>query len=85
MSKELHKEIMKRSRLRNIFLKHRTNTNKKKSYFENLDTKKSTDNRSFWRTVLPLFPQNSSKGEKINLIDDSKNINSDEELCETFN
>ena len=30
MSKELHKAIMKRSRLRNKFLKHRTDTNKKK-------------------------------------------------------
>ena len=57
MSKELHKAIMKRSRLRNKFLKHRTDTNEKnystqrnlrrrllkntkKSYFENLDTKK---------------------------------------------
>ena len=57
MSKELHKAIMERSRLRNKFLKHRTDTNKKnyntqrnlrrrllkntkKSYFENLDTKK---------------------------------------------
>ena len=29
ISKEFHKAIMKRSRLRNIFLKHRTNTNKK--------------------------------------------------------
>ena len=29
MSKELHKAIMKRSRLRNKFLKHRTDTNKK--------------------------------------------------------
>ena len=29
MSKELHKAIMKRSRLRNTFLKHRTDTNKK--------------------------------------------------------
>ena len=28
MSKELHEAIMKRSRLRNVFLKHSTNTNK---------------------------------------------------------
>ena len=93
---------MKRSKLRNKFLKHRTDTNKrnystqrnickkllkiaKKSYFENLDTKKITDSGSFWRTVLPLFTQNSSKGEKSNLIDDSKIIPSDKELCETFN
>ena len=59
--------------------------NTKKSYFENLDTKKITDNRNFWRTVLPLFTQNSSKCDKINLIDNSKTISSDEELCETFN
>ena len=96
---------MKRSRLRNKFLKHRTDSNKKnystqrnlrkkllkntknttKSYFENLDNKKITDNRSFWKTVPPLFTQNSSKGEKINLIDDCKIIYSEEELCETFN
>ena len=102
MSKELHKAIMKRSRLRNKFLKHRTDTNKKnyntqknlckkllkntkKSYFENFDTKKITDNRSFWKAILPLFTQNSSKGEKINLIDESEIIFSDEEPCETFN
>ena len=30
MSKELQRAIMKRSRLRNKFLKHRTDTNKKK-------------------------------------------------------
>ena len=28
MSKKLHEAIMKRSRLRNVFLKHSTNTNK---------------------------------------------------------
>ena len=59
--------------------------NTKKSYFKNLDTKKITDNRSLCRTVTPLFTQNSSKDEKINLIDDSKIISSDEEICETFN
>ena len=59
--------------------------NTKKSYFENLDTKKITDNRSFCRAVLPLFTQNLPKGEKINLVDDDKTMSSDEELCETFN
>ena len=59
--------------------------NTKESYFENLDTKKITDNRSFCRAALPLFTQNLSKGEKINLVDDDKTMSSDEELCETFN
>ena len=27
----------------------------KKEYFNNLDTKKVTDNRTFWRTVVPIF------------------------------
>ena len=70
---------MNRSRLRNIFLKHQTNTKKncttqrnakkllknaKKSYFENLNTSKITNNINCWRTVLQLFTQNSSEGEK---------------------
>ena len=38
--------------------------NTKKSYFENINSKKITENRSCWRTVLPLFTQNPSKGEK---------------------
>ena len=62
--------------------------NTKKSYFENLDIKQITDNRSFWRNVLPLFTQftqNSSKIEKIKLANDDKTISSDEELCQTFN
>ena len=57
--------------------------NTKKPSFESLYTKKITDNRIFWRNVPPLFTQNSSKGEKINL-DDGKTIYSDKELCETF-
>ena len=85
MSIELHKAIIKRSRLRDIFLKHRTYTNKKnditqrnfckkllkntkKSYFENLNTKKITDNRSFWRTVLSLFTKIHQKVKKITLV-----------------
>ena len=58
--------------------------NTEKSYFENLETKNITGNRSFWRTVLPLLTQNSSKDEKISLVDDGKTNSSDEELSEAF-
>ena len=37
------------------------------------------------RTILPLFDQNSSKSEKINLVDDDKTTSTDEEVRETFN
>ena len=55
------------------------------SIYLKLDTKKITDNRNCWRTVLPLFTQNSLTCDTINLIDNSKTISTDEELCETFN
>ena len=67
MSKELDKAIIKRSKLRYIFLKPRKDTNKKttapkeisvknsRKTLRNLGTKKLIDNRSFWKTVIPLF------------------------------
>ena len=102
MTKELHKAIMKRSRLRNKFLKDRTENNQKnfkhqrnfckkllrttkKSYYSNLDIKKVTDNKTFWKTIIPLFTKRPLKGEKINLIENGKNISNDTELCDIFN
>ena len=41
MSKELQKTIMKRSRLRNKFLKHRTDTNKKTTASKEISVKNS--------------------------------------------
>ena len=46
MSKELHKAIMKRSRLRNIFLKRKTNTNEKNN---------STQFNQFFSNVVPTL------------------------------
>ena len=102
MAKELHKAIPKRSRLRNKFLKGRTENNKKnfkhqrnfcekllrtteKSYYSNLDIKKAADNKTFWKTIIPLFTKMTLKGEKINLIENGKNISNDTELCDIFN
>ena len=86
MTKELHKAIMKRSRLGNKFLKNRTENNQKnskhqrdfckkflrttkKSCYSNLDIKKVTDNKTFWKTIIPLFTKRPLKGEKINLTE----------------
>ena len=102
MTKELHKAIMKRSRLRNKFLKDRTENNQKnfkhqrnfckkllrttkKSYYSNLDIKKVTDNKTFWKTIIPLFTKRPLKDEKINPIENGKNISNDTELCNVFN
>ena len=82
MTKNLHKEIMKRSRLRNKYLKSKSLTDRKnyniqrnfckkllrttkKEYFNNLDTKKITDNKTFWSTVAPTFQTKIQKVIKL--------------------
>ena len=98
MTKDLHKAIMKRSKLRNKFLKSRRKNhtsqrnlckkllkNTKRTYFNNLDIKKVTDNRTFWKTIVPLFSSKFSKSEKINLTEGNRKISNDDELCRVFN
>ena len=43
----------------------KTVKNTKRTYFNNLDSEKVTDNRKFWKTVIPIFSIKSSKSEKI--------------------
>ena len=93
---------MKRSRLRNNFLKGRIENKQKNfkhqkkicrkllrttkySYYSNLDIKKVTDNKTLWKTIIPLFTKRPLKGQKINLIENGKNISNDTELCDIFN
>ena len=102
MTKELHKAIMKRSRLRNKFLKTKSITDRKnynvrrnyckklfrstkKLYFNNLDISKINDNRSFWKTIVPLFTKKALKSEKINLNEEGKNVSGNAEFCRIFN
>ena len=70
MTKNLSKEIMTRSRLRNVYLKHKTEENRflytqqmkclyllrktKINYYENLD-EDITDNKHFWKTAKPFL------------------------------
>ena len=82
MSKELRKAIMKKRRLRNIFLKHRIDTNKlnyntqrnictkllkdtKKSYSENLDTKKLLITEFSGELLYHYLPNIHQKGKKL--------------------
>ena len=54
MSKELHKAIMKRSILRNKFLKHRTNTNKKTTAPRHFCKKRLKNTSKFTLKILTL-------------------------------
>ena len=70
MKKDLSKNIMKRSRLRNKYLNNNNEENRKlyaqqrnycvsllrktkKVYYENVDERKVSDNKLFWKTVKP--------------------------------
>ena len=57
----------------------------KKSYFESLNTIKITDNRTFWKTVVLLFTNKASRGEKIILSEAGKHISNDKKNCNIFN
>ena len=47
--------------------------------------KKAIDNKSFWKIIIPLFTKRPLKGEKIDLIENGKNISNDTELVNIFN
>ena len=53
----------------------------KKSYFESLNTKKTTDNRTFWESVVSLFTNKASGGEKIILNEAEKHISDDKKYA----
>ena len=72
----LNHAIILRSKLRNRFLKSRSNKDREaykkqrnlcvsllcqneKDYFETLDIKSVTDNKMFWKTVVPHFSNKS--------------------------
>ena len=102
MNKTLSKAVMKRSRLRNRYLRNPNVSNhknykkqrnycvhlfkrEKKTYYENLDTKKYTNNNTFWKAIKPLFSEKQIYHNKITLLDNEKIISNDAHLADTFN
>ena len=71
-------------KFREIFLKKLLKTTKKQC-FNNLNTSKVTDNRTFWKPVVPLFPNKAARGAKIILKKGNKNMANDYELCKVLN
>ena len=51
--------------------------NAKTTYFNNLEIKKVTDNRTFWKTVVPLLSSKFGKSEKINWTEGNKTVSND--------
>ena len=57
----------------------------KRRFFGKLDHNVVYDNRTFWKTVGPLFSEKAFHKESIILNNNNKIISNDEELAEIFN
>ena len=102
MSKELRKNIMLRSKLKNSFNKDRSYENwckykrqrnfcvnllrkTKRNFFKNVNEKKISDNRTFWKEIKPYFNDKGGMSSKITLVERDKIIHKDKEIAETMN
>ena len=99
MTKQLSKEIMKRSRLRNNFLRNRTERNKilyNKQitvclFSKNLkkDTMKTIktviDKELFWKSVKPLLSDKLHIRDRINISEKGEILKTELETAETLN
>ena len=57
----------------------------KRKFFSKLDTKLICDNKTFWKTVKPLFSDKHSGRTNITLIEDNEIISNDEKNANIFN
>ena len=102
ITKCLRKEHMKRSKLRNMFLKEKTEEyakaykrqrNKcvsllkkaKKTYYEILSPSSICDNKTFWKSVKPLFTDKTTSTDNITLVENKLIVSDDETISEIFN
>ena len=93
---------MRRTRLRNNFLRNRSDENKrkyskqrsycvsllrktKKNYDSNLNEKKITDKKTFWKTVKPFLSYKKPSDEKITLTEKDKIIKTDTKTANVLN
>ena len=91
---------MKRSRLRNRFLKDKSLEmlytqqrnycvsllrKTKIRYYANFNEKKILGNKQFWKVVKPLFSDKSISGDKINLTEKGKYVKTEMKTAEVFN
>ena len=57
----------------------------KKNYYSNLNEKKITDNKTFWKTVKPFLSDKTPSDEKITLIEKDKIIKTDPKTANILN
>ena len=59
---------------------------KKQKYYESLDISKITDNKTFWKTISPLFSNKSySANSRITLLENGYILSEESKVADTFN
>ena len=56
----------------------------KRTFYNTLDVKKISDNKTFWKTIKPNFTEKTIKDQKITLVENDSVISEDSELVEVF-
>ena len=59
---------------------------KKQKYYQSLEISKISDNKTFWKTISPLFSNKSySKNSRITLLENGKVLSEESKVADTFN
>ena len=61
------------------------NSARKKAYFENLNTSKITDNKTFWKTIKPMLSNKCVTKESITLVKHDEIVSENQAVAELFN
>ena len=77
---EQNKWVYKKQR--NLCVKLRKKA--KRTFYNTLDIKKISDNKTFWKTIKPNFTEKTIKDQKITLVENDSVISEDSELAEVF-
>ena len=57
----------------------------RKDFFNDLDVKRVTENKQFWKTLKPCLTDKTLQGERITLIENEKVVSDERELVKIFN
>ena len=57
----------------------------KKKYYGNLNPSSVTDNKTFWKTVKPLFSSKMTSSQAIALCEQSHIFDNDQDIADIFN
>ena len=90
-SKLRNKFLKQPTRENNILYKKQRNKcvkllrNEKKRYYNKLNLKLLKNNKTFWKTIKPLFSEKSIKSKKIVLVENDEILTSENEVSEIMN